>query len=45
MLFYERDGTSSEAYLPRIDPKAVPIVTDDELEAEENDMKKICVAF
>jgi hypothetical protein len=45
MLFYERNGVCSEAYLPRIDPKAVPIVTDDELEAEENDMKKICAVF
>lgn len=43
MLFYERKGIDSEAYLPRIDPKAVPNVTDDELEAEENDFKKFCV--
>jgi len=42
MLFYERVGLNSEAYMPRIDPKAIPIITDDELEAEENDMKKIC---
>lgn len=45
MLFYERTGLNADAYLPRIDPKALPIVSDDELEAEENDMKKICVAF
>jgi len=43
MLFYERKDLDSEAYLPRIDPKALPIVTDDELEAEENDFKKFCM--
>ncbi|CAL8129565.1 unnamed protein product [Orchesella dallaii] len=42
MLFYEREGLDYEAYLPRIDPKAVPVVTDDEMEAEENDLKKLC---
>lgn len=42
MLFYERTGINSESYMPRIDPKAIPVVTDDELEAEENDMKRIC---
>jgi len=42
MLFYEREGLDYEAYLPRIDPKALPVVTDDEMEAEENDLKKLC---
>ncbi len=42
MLFYERVDLDSSAYMPRIDPRAVPIVSDDEMEAEENDLKKQC---
>lgn len=45
MLFYERVGLDGEAYLPRLDPRATPQVTEDELEAEENDLRKICTAF
>ncbi|CAG7722265.1 unnamed protein product [Allacma fusca] len=42
MLFYERNGLECEAYMPRIDPRTLPATTDDELEAEENDMKRSC---
>lgn len=42
MLFYERVGLDYEAYLPRIDPRAQPVVNDVEMEAEENDLKKLC---
>ena len=42
MLFYERTRLDCDAYMPRIDPKMVPATTDDELEAEENDMKRGC---
>jgi len=46
MLFYERIGLDGNAYMPRIDPRATPIVSEEELDAEDNnDFKKQCVCF